>query len=70
MCFELVKILQNEVAPNVFTPRGAYDGRKNLFSSQRYAFGENDTATVRHAEPHLYVFMLSVTCSSMSYRTP
>ncbi|VDC01533.1 unnamed protein product [Peniophora sp. CBMAI 1063] len=44
-CFEIINILQTSVAPNTFSPRGAYDGRKNLFSTARYAFGEDDTAT-------------------------
>ncbi|KAG2021246.1 eukaryotic translation initiation factor 2C [Coprinopsis cinerea AmutBmut pab1-1] len=30
---EIIKILQNDVAPNIFTPRVAYDGRKNIFSA-------------------------------------
>ncbi|KZV61782.1 Piwi-domain-containing protein [Peniophora sp. CONT] len=44
-CFEIVNIMQTQTAPTVFSPRGAYDGRKNLFSTARYAFGEQDTAT-------------------------
>ncbi|TFK24647.1 eukaryotic translation initiation factor 2C, partial [Coprinopsis marcescibilis] len=32
---EIVKALQNDVAAQVFTPRGSYDGRKNLFSPSR-----------------------------------
>ncbi|VDB94227.1 unnamed protein product [Peniophora sp. CBMAI 1063] len=45
LCFEIVQKLQNTVVPDVFTPRGVHDGRKNLFSTKRYDFGEDDTAT-------------------------
>lgn len=38
--FEIIKILQTAVEPNVFTPRAAYDGRKNLFASKKYDFGD------------------------------
>lgn len=33
-------MLQTNIAPNVFTPRGAYDGRKNMFTSQKWSFGD------------------------------
>ncbi|KAI0068655.1 argonaute-like protein [Artomyces pyxidatus] len=38
--FDIIKALQTEVAPNVFTPRGAYDGRKNLFAGSKFSFGD------------------------------
>ena len=28
----LITALQKEIAPEIFTPRAVYDGRKNLFS--------------------------------------
>lgn len=55
--FEIVKVLQTVVAPNVFTPRGAYDGRKNLFSSAKFSFGNS-------AEVGLIIF---VNISSYSF---
>ncbi|TFY72934.1 hypothetical protein EVG20_g92 [Dentipellis fragilis] len=39
--FEIIKTLQETVAPQVFTPRGAYDGRKNLFAASRLSFGDS-----------------------------
>lgn len=35
---ELVKRLQFDVAPQVFTPRAVYDGRKNLYASHELRF--------------------------------
>lgn len=37
--FEIIKTLQTVIAPNVFTPRGVYDGRKNMFSTSKFSFG-------------------------------
>ncbi|KAJ1305975.1 hypothetical protein OPQ81_010690 [Rhizoctonia solani] len=44
---ELIRALQERVAPAVFTPRAVYDGRKNLFASRRLplAGGEGDGQT-------------------------
>ncbi|CAE6417203.1 unnamed protein product [Rhizoctonia solani] len=43
---ELIRILQERVAPGVFTPRAVYDGRKNLYASRRLPFaGGNDSQT-------------------------
>ncbi|KAG5649009.1 hypothetical protein DXG03_000358 [Asterophora parasitica] len=39
---ELMKALQHDVAPQIFTPRGVYDGRKNLFAARELPF-ENTT---------------------------
>ncbi|TEB16417.1 hypothetical protein FA13DRAFT_1650710, partial [Coprinellus micaceus] len=40
---QIIKALQFEVAPQVFTPRGSYDGRKNLFCTARLALSGTDT---------------------------
>jgi eukaryotic translation initiation factor 2C len=37
---DLVKQLQTVVAPQLFTPRAVYDGRKNIFSARELPFGE------------------------------
>ncbi|KAJ2928490.1 hypothetical protein H1R20_g8598, partial [Candolleomyces eurysporus] len=37
----IIKTLQNSVAPQVFTPRGAYDGRKNIFCPSALNFGDS-----------------------------
>ncbi|KAG6811319.1 hypothetical protein H0H92_008031, partial [Tricholoma furcatifolium] len=38
----LIKALQVNVAPEIFTPRGVYDGRKNFFAARELAFGGAD----------------------------
>ncbi|KAL6309673.1 argonaute-like protein [Sparassis latifolia] len=38
---ELIAKLQNVVAPEIFTPRAVYDGRKNLFAVRQLPFGES-----------------------------
>ncbi|KAG6816930.1 hypothetical protein H0H87_001632 [Tephrocybe sp. NHM501043] len=40
---DLVKALQHDVAPQIFTPRGVYDGRKNLFSARELSFDGADS---------------------------
>ncbi|TFK64153.1 argonaute-like protein [Pluteus cervinus] len=41
---EIMKELQAVVAPQIFTPPVAYDGRKNVFASRKLTLGDNDTA--------------------------
>ncbi|QRW00807.1 protein argonaute 3 [Ceratobasidium sp. AG-Ba] len=40
---ETMKTLQERLEPNIFTPKGVYDGRKNLFTTKKLALGDNDT---------------------------
>ncbi|KAG6917905.1 hypothetical protein DXG01_000514 [Tephrocybe rancida] len=40
---DLIKALQTEVAPRIFTPRGVYDGRKNLFCARELPFDGADS---------------------------
>ncbi|CCO36189.1 Protein argonaute 1A Short=OsAGO1a [Rhizoctonia solani AG-1 IB] len=44
---DLIRALQERVAPAIFTPRAVYDGRKNLFASRRLplAGGDNKAQT-------------------------
>ncbi|KAG8703536.1 hypothetical protein FRC08_002787 [Ceratobasidium sp. 394] len=42
---ETMKMLQEHLEPNLFSPKGAYDGRKNLFTTTRLALGDNNTRT-------------------------
>ena len=35
---EIITRLQNDIAPDVFTPRAAYDGRKNLYAARELPF--------------------------------
>ncbi|KAI5893541.1 Piwi-domain-containing protein [Schizophyllum commune H4-8] len=37
---EMIKTLQQDVAPNVFTPKAVYDGRKNLYAARELPFPE------------------------------
>ncbi|KNZ81482.1 Protein argonaute-2 [Termitomyces sp. J132] len=39
---DLIKALQVNVAPQIFTPRGVYDGRKNFFAARELPFGGTD----------------------------
>ncbi|KZW04251.1 eukaryotic translation initiation factor 2C [Exidia glandulosa HHB12029] len=43
---EIIIKLQNLVAPDVFTPRVVYDGRKNIFSPRALPFGASAEATL------------------------
>lgn len=45
---DLIARLQTELAPEVFTPRAVYDGRKNLFAPRVLPLGETDTREVGH----------------------
>jgi len=44
---ELIARLQNQVAPEVFTPRAVYDGRKNLFAPRELPLGNTGSKEVR-----------------------
>ncbi|KIK66591.1 hypothetical protein GYMLUDRAFT_69767 [Collybiopsis luxurians FD-317 M1] len=39
MNMEIIRALQERVAPTIFTPPGVYDGRKNFFSSHKLNLG-------------------------------
>lgn len=51
---ELIARLQNDIAPDVFTPRAVYDGRKNMFAPRALPLGPTGSREVRCA---------TVTCS-------
>ncbi|QRV72448.1 argonaute-like protein [Ceratobasidium sp. AG-Ba] len=40
---DLIRVLQERIAPTVFTPRAAYDGRKNLFANHRLPLSNGDS---------------------------
>ncbi|QRV72427.1 argonaute-like protein [Ceratobasidium sp. AG-Ba] len=42
---DLIRVLQERIAPTVFTPRAVYDGRKNLFASRRLPLEGGDSQT-------------------------
>lgn len=46
MNFLIIQRLQEVIAPAVFTPRGVYDGRKNLFTPQELNLGDTRSASV------------------------
>ncbi|KAJ4494682.1 argonaute-like protein [Lentinula edodes] len=39
---DLIRALQTRIAPDVFTPLGVYDGRKNFFSARKLPLGPDD----------------------------
>ncbi|KAJ3796816.1 argonaute-like protein [Lentinula aff. detonsa] len=43
---DLIRALQTRIAPDVFTPLGVYDGRKNFFSSRKLPLGPEDCKEV------------------------
>ncbi|KAF9065094.1 hypothetical protein BDP27DRAFT_1332495 [Rhodocollybia butyracea] len=40
---DIIKACQERCAPDVFTPPGSYDGRKNFFAARRLPLGPEDT---------------------------
>ncbi|KAE9399799.1 argonaute-like protein [Gymnopus androsaceus JB14] len=40
---ELIRALQERIAPDVFTPPGVYDGRKNFFTARKLSLGPDNT---------------------------
>ncbi|KAG9088958.1 hypothetical protein FRC06_001770, partial [Ceratobasidium sp. 370] len=42
---DLIRVLQERIAPTVFTPRAVYDGRKNLFACRRLPLSGQDSQT-------------------------
>lgn len=43
---DLIRTLQERVAPTIFAPRVAYDGRKNMFASRSLnLFGDSQTVS-------------------------
>ena len=46
---DLIARMQTELAPDIFTPRVVYDGRRNLFAPRRLILGFNDSMEVRRA---------------------
>lgn len=44
---EIITTLQTRIAPQVFTPRAVYDGRKNLFAARELPFGDSSMMEVR-----------------------
>ncbi|EMD40762.1 hypothetical protein CERSUDRAFT_111347 [Gelatoporia subvermispora B] len=42
---ELIERLQRVVAPDVFTPKAVYDGRKNMFAARELPFGEPEVTS-------------------------
>lgn len=59
---QIIDRLQTKFAPQVFTPRAVYDGRKNLFAARELPFGESRTQEVRGyiMLPHLSTDLLAL----------
>lgn len=71
---DLIKQLQTVVAPQIFTPRGVYDGRKNIFAAREFPFGETHTkeeSILSSSGAHYTVMLNSSTLNSLMlvYRT-
>lgn len=43
---DIIKQMQTNVAPSIFTPRAVYDGRKNMFAIRELPFGETHSHEV------------------------
>jgi eukaryotic translation initiation factor 2C len=68
---DIIRSLQTTVAPGIFTPRGVYDGRKNMFTPRKLPFpGDADVHEVRERrfrrvlKSHLRGYMHSSTSPS------
>ncbi|PCH41081.1 Piwi-domain-containing protein [Wolfiporia cocos MD-104 SS10] len=48
---QIINRLQTVIAPQVFTPRAVYDGRKNMFASQELPFGNSGDFDVTLSDP-------------------
>ncbi|KAI0638149.1 argonaute-like protein [Trametes polyzona] len=48
---EIIDKLQKNIAPQVFTPRAVYDGRKNMFAARQLPFGPSGEFDVTLADP-------------------
>lgn len=46
---DIIEQLQLVTAPEIFTPRVVYDGRKNIFAIRQLPFGPNDFKEVSRA---------------------
>lgn len=53
LTMEIIRHLQEVDAPQVFTPRAAYDGRKNLFSIRELPFNEGTQIVRQQCCPNL-----------------
>lgn len=62
---DIIRNLQEHVAPEIFTPRCVYDGRKNLFSIRRLPFGDERRRTVSIDNIKDTIYNL-LSCSSRS----
>lgn len=38
---DIIRTLQIQTAPTIFTPRAVYDGRKNMFAARELPFGDS-----------------------------
>jgi eukaryotic translation initiation factor 2C len=50
---KVIQHLQTQVAPEIFDPVAAYDGRKNMFAARDLPLGPTDSGSVSQ-----FVFML------------
>ena len=56
---EIITRLQNDIAPDVFTPRAAYDGRKNLYAARELPFPEGAVSHEVYQQPNPRAYPLT-----------
>jgi hypothetical protein len=49
---DIIRVLQTQVAPTIFTPRAVYDGRKNMFAARELPFGDTGQQEVGTSSIH------------------
>lgn len=55
MNLDIIQSLQTVVAPDIFTPRCVYDGRKNIFAIRQLPFGDSDSREVLSLIPSAFL---------------
>ncbi|KAG8699742.1 hypothetical protein FRC09_006407 [Ceratobasidium sp. 395] len=51
---EIMELLQGHLQPNIFHPKGAFDGKKNMYTNRRLALGTEDARTTVHIQRTIF----------------
>jgi hypothetical protein len=62
---DIIEQLQLFAAPEIFTPRVVYDGRKNIFAIRQLPFGPSDSQEVSRSSLRGFIFDLIFFASSI-----
>jgi hypothetical protein len=65
---DLIKHLQENVAPDIFTPQVVYDGRKNAFSPRQLAFRDGAISQEVRGLFRIIFTMILLHCETVSCR--